>query len=531
MIAFFAIVIDAGRLSKCDKQHLNKGSGISTSTPMTHPFLSPARLACMASLMALAPAPVMAAPQSILPTDPPPAPKTVPAPVATPAPVVQQTPPPLPVLPPQPMPKLSATQANFLRGWLADGARQGLTSGSTKSYATLSGDALAHAALDRAIALRRGRVDTADFLSIWAVRPPAFDPLPGFVDAVKGDRLPQWTGGLTPRYAGYEGLRKGLQRYEEILDGGGWKQLGKESSDAEVRRRLKVEDDAVADDEPVYAAIQRAQRRYGLEPTGQLGTRTLASLNVPVKDRIAAIMANMERWRWLPPILPDNRVQVNIAAAVLTVFEGDRPVSSMRAVTGSPDNQTPMLVSDITSIVINPPWNVPASIAKRELFPKGKAALARQGYKIIQTPDGGERIVQPAGPDSALGRLKFDFANPFAVYLHDTPSRGKFASFDRLASHGCVRLEKPVGLADYMLQGSPAVETDVQALIDKGKTQRVSVPKPVAVYLLYWTAFAGNTGTMNFRDDPYGWDRLLADKIDASTNRAQATATTIASKE
>ncbi|HEX7854292.1 MAG TPA: L,D-transpeptidase family protein [Sphingobium sp.] len=487
----------------------------------------------LSSLLTMAPLPAAAAPVSILPT-PAPAPKAAPAPAAQPAaPTTTTAPatPALPTLPPQPMPKLSQTQANFLRGWLADGARQGLTTGSTKSYAALSGDQLAHAALDRAIALRRGRVDTADFLNIWAVRPPAYDPQPGFADAVKADRLQQWAGNLTPRYAGYEALRKGLDRYEGILEAGGWKTLTAQSSPAEIRNRLRVEDDAVTDGEPVSAAIQRAQKRYGLEPTGTLGTRTLAALNVPVKERIGAIMANMERWRWLPPTLPENRVQVNIAAAVLTVFEGDNPVSSMRAVTGSPDNQTPMLVSNITSIVVNPPWNVPASIAKRELFPKGKAALARQGYKIISTPDGGERIVQPAGPGSALGRLKFDFNNPFAVYLHDTPSRGKFSSYDRLASHGCVRLEKPLSLAEYMLQGSPDVPTDVQSLIDTGKTQRVSVPKPVAVYLLYWTAFASGNGTMNFREDPYGWDKLLAAKIDASTNRAQANATTIASKE
>ncbi|MFT3964321.1 MAG: L,D-transpeptidase family protein [Sphingobium sp.] len=479
-----------------------------------------ASTAALGMLLALAPAAAMAAPESILP---PAATTTTAPPVAQPAPATAA--PPLPVLPPQPLPRLSPAQADFLRGWLADGARQGLTTGSTKSYASLSGDTLARAALDRAIALRRGRVDTADFLQVWAVRPPPFDPAPGFAEAVKADRLPQWANGLTPRYSGYETLRKGLQRYEDIQEAGGWKPLTAQSSPAEIRKRLKVEDDAVTDGEPIAAAIQRAQRRYGLEPTGSLGTRTLAALNVPVRDRIAAIMANMERWRWLPPTLPDNRVQVNIAAAVLTLFEGDRPISSMRAVTGSPDNQTPMLVSDITSIVVNPPWNVPASIAKRELFPKGRAALIRQGYKIVKTPEGGERIIQPAGPSSALGRLKFDFNNPFAVYLHDTPSRGKFSSYDRLASHGCVRLEKPVGLADYMLQGSPDVTTDVQALIDTGKTQRVSVPKPVAVYLLYWTAFASANGTMNFRDDPYGWDKLLAAKIDASTNRAQATAT------
>lgn len=446
--------------------------------------------------------------------------ETLPAPLPTPIA-------PQPALPPaaQPLPKLSDAQAEFLRNWLAEGAEQGLTSGTMAKPASLKGDALARAALDRASALYRGRIDTADFLQVWALRPASYDPLPGFATAVKDDRLTQWANALTPRYAGYEGLRKGLADYERIRDEGGWKEISAKSADADVRARLKVEDSTVTDGEPLTAAVQRAQRRYGLEPTGQLGPRTVTALNVPARDRIVAIMANMERWRWLPRDLPVNRVQVNIAAAVLTVFEGDRPISSMRAVTGSPGNETPMLVSNIHSIVLNPPWNVPSSIAKRELWPKGRAALAAQGYKIVKTPGGGERIVQPAGPNSALGRLKFDFDNPFAVYLHDTPSRARFSSYDRLASHGCIRLEKPVPLAEQMVQADPALNGQVQSLIDTGKTQRVKLPKQVAVYLLYWTAFAGSNGTMNFRDDPYGWDKLLASKIDASTRRAQAVVT------
>jgi len=471
----------------------------------------------LCSVLAFAPLSLRAQAEPILPYEAPPA--SLPTPLL-PAPL-------LPAL--QPLPTVSDSQASFLRAWLADGARQGMTTCTTRSYAALSGDALVHAALDRASALRRGRVDIADFLSIWALRPPAFDPLPGFTAAVAQNRLPQWAAGLSPRYAGYEGLRLGLAKYDQIRDAGGWKTLSAKSSAAEIRQRLRIEDGSVTANEPLAAAIQRAQRRYGLEPTGALGARTLAALNVPVGDRIAAVMANMERWRWLPPELAVDRVQVNIAAAVLTVFEGDRPISSMRAVTGGPGNETPMLVSNIHSIVVNPPWNVPTSIATRELWPKGRAALRAQGYTIVTMPDGSERIVQPAGPKSALGRLKFDFDNPFAVYLHDTPSRAKFQSYDRLASHGCIRLEKPVPLAERMVRDDPALAGQVQTLIDSGKTQRIKLPKQVAVYLLYWTAFASSNGTMNFRDDPYGWDKLLAAKIDESMRRAQAVVS--ASKE
>ena len=447
-----------------------------------------------------------------------------------PVPTVQSIPAPPP---PVPIPALSPTQEAWANDWLKSGAAQGLMA-RQKASGALKGDALVNALLDRAKALSTGRVDTADFLNIWALRPAAFDPRPGLAKAVSEDRLAQWSAGLTPPWAGYDTLRKGLAKYEAIRDKGGWPTLTAGTSPDVVRARIALEDPAVTQDEKLVDVIQRAQRRYGLEPTGSLGARTLEALNVGVDDRIAAIMANMERWRWMPRSLPVNRVQVNIAAAVLTVFEGDQPVSSMRAVTGSPDNQTPMLTSSIHSIVVNPPWNVPMSIAKRELFPKGRATLAKQGYKIVKTPEGGERIVQPAGPGSALGRLKFDFNNPFAVYLHDTPSRGKFSSYDRLASHGCIRLEKPVALAEQMVAADPNLNGQIQTLIDEGKTQRVSLPSQVAVYLLYWTAFAGNNGTVSFRADPYGWDKLLAQKIEASSRRVDPTAApspAIASKD
>lgn len=452
-------------------------------------------------------------------TQPPAVTPTLPAP-GGPAPTVQQLPPaPLPA----PIPPLSPAQEAWANQWLKNGAAQGLMA-RQKASGPLKGEALVTALVDRAKALGTGRVDTADFLDIWALRPAPFDPRPGLAKAVAEDRLAQWANGLTPPWAGYETLRKGLARYEAIRDKGGWPTLTASSAPDVVRARIALEDPAVTPGESLVDVIQRAQRRYGLEPTGQLGARTLEALNVGVNERIAAIMANMERWRWMPRSLPVDRVQVNIAAAVLTVFEGDQPVSSMRAVTGSPDNATPMLSSSIHSIVVNPPWNVPMSIAKRELFPKGRATLARQGYKIVKTPEGGERIIQPAGPNSALGRLKFDFNNPFAVYLHDTPSRGKFSSYDRLASHGCIRLEKPVALAERMVSDDPNLNGQIQTLIDEGKTQRVSLPKQVAVYLLYWTAFANNDGVVSFRADPYGWDKLLAAKIEASSSRVDPTA-------
>lgn len=433
------------------------------------------------------------------------------------------------VVPTVPLPQLSDAQAEQLAALLArDTLAQGLAVAAPQPMDAAAREQLVRDALDHARAVHAGRLAESDFQRDWGLRPPTFDPLPGFADAVRRDRITAWFAALPPPYSGYDGLKAGLERYRGIAASGGWPvlaagpDLGMGATGPRVlalRKRLAVEDADVAAsggfDASLVEAVRRAQRRYGLNPTGTVSTQTLAALNVPATARVRQIMANMERWRWLPQQLPRDRIQVNIAAAVLTVFDGDQPVMSMRAVTGRPGDETPMLSSTIHSVVINPPWNVPTSIATKELWPKEKKSpgyFRRNGFKVID----GTRLQQQAGDQSALGRYKFDFDNAFSVYLHDTPSRAKFASFSRLASHGCVRLEKPADLAQLLLQGDPAWTPEgIAAAVDKGTTVRARLTKPVSVYLLYWTAFASGNGQMNFRDDPYGWDATLAAKIEA----------------
>ncbi|MGU3391429.1 L,D-transpeptidase family protein [Sphingomonas sp. M1A8_2b] len=454
----------------------------------------------------------------------------------TPPPVTPTVAPTAPMLAPPviTVPTLSDKQATQLDKLLnGDIVAQGLKSAATATTIAPSKDELVRAALDHARAVHAGRLSEADFQKDWGLRPPAYDPTPAFADAVRQDRIGAWFASLPPPYAGYDGLRKGLQNYRAIAAAGGWQTLaaGPEFTIGAtgprvlaLRKRLAVEDKDVdangnTFDASLLEAVRRAQRRYGLNPSGIVSTQTLAALNVSALDRVHQIMANMERWRWLPQDLPRDRIQVNIAAAVLTVFDGDVPVQSMRAVTGRPGDETPMLSSTIHSIVINPPWNVPTSIATKELWPKERANpgyFKRNGFKVI----GGTRLQQQAGDQSALGRFKFDFPNAYSVYLHDTPSRAKFASFSRLSSHGCVRLEKPAELADLLLKGDPTWTPEmVDAAVAKGDTVRAPLIKPVSVYLLYWTAFASGNGQMNFRADPYDWDGILASKIEARTAR------------
>lgn len=389
-------------------------------------------------------------------------------------------------------------------------------------------------------AVHSGRLASTDFIDDWGLRPAPYDPSADFVRAAQADQLKVWLDNLPPPYTGYEGLRQGLQIYRQIAAKGGWAPIpegpplipGMSSLRVPaLRARMAAEDpmvqpsDSEVYDQALAQAVMRAQKRYGLKDDGIVAGDTLVALNVSVDERIGQIIANMERWRWLPQELPTDRIQVNVAAAILTVFHADTPVMSMRAVTGRPGDETPMLSSEVESIVFNPPWNVPSSIAARELWPKERAHpgyLAAHDFVVLKEGDG-VRLQQRAGDSSALGRIKFDFPNNYGVYLHDTPSRGLFSRAGRLESHGCVRLQRPLDLALLVMQGDPVWTPDaINAAIAAGKTVRAPLPQPIAVFLLYWTAYMGPDGMMNFRDDPYGWDEELMSLLKGSGQSAPA---------
>lgn len=385
-----------------------------------------------------------------------------------------------------------------------------------------------------------GRLAPDDFPKVWSVRPDPYDAESEVARALGSGRFKAWLDGLPPPYSGYAALKRGLVKYRGIAEAGGWPtipagpSIGMGSTGprvAALRARLAAEDPAAQGapvfDESLQQALIRAQRRLGLKPDGVLGAGTVAALNVSARERVNQILANMERWRWMPQQMPATRVQVNSGAAIVTLFRDDKPVLSMKAVSGKVGDETPMLVSEIHSVVLNPPWNVPSSIANEELWPKERrnpGYLEREGYRVISTGDG-SRLQQRPGPESALGLYKFDFDNPFAVYLHDTPSKTGFDRYSRQASHGCVRIEKPAELAKALLATDPAWTPErISDAVAKGDTQRVKLPARVPVYILYWTAFAGADGQMNFRSDPYKWDSQLLQKIGVSGSGKQVIA-------
>jgi murein L,D-transpeptidase YcbB/YkuD len=501
----------------------------------------------VASMVAGLAVPVGAQPQPMAPSGPrpfqaTPAATTAPArPLAKPAAHVATAtkapfaPAPLPPPPPLPSVNLRPDQVALIQRTLAQADSHGISREALSPPSMARRDAAAPLVaqiLRYAQAVHTGRLPTVDFMYEWGLRPAAYDPTNDFVAAVTTDRLGPWLDSLPPPYTGYDSLRQGLATYRGIADHGGWETLpdltdlkltATDPRVALLRARLAVEDSAVVATGPIYDqpladAVMRAQKRYGLEPTGLVGKSTLAALNVPISDRIAQIQANMERWRWLPQVLPSDRIQVNIAAAILTVFRGDTPQLSMRAVTGRPGDETPMLQSEISSIVLNPPWNVPSEIAAKELWPKERAHpgyFARNDFIVIHLDGGGTRLQQKAGNKAALGHVKFDFINKYGVYLHDTPSHGTFGKYTRQESHGCVRLERPVVLAKALLDGDAQWTPDViDSTIAGGDTVRAPLGKPIAVFLLYWTSFVGADGAVNFRSDPYHWDHALMQRIE-----------------
>ena len=376
---------------------------------------------------------------------------------------------------------------------------------------------------------------TASFPKEWGIRPARYDADIDLRTAQGANRLQDWLNGLPPPSPRYQALVQALHSYRAIAGSGGWVNLpapGRLRQGARgqivqaLRSRLAVEDPSAASAAPqgVYdaslgQAVARFQVNHQMEPTGDVGPKTWEALNVPVEVRIAQIRANLERWRWLPRNPPATRIEVDAASDTMDDYQDGKDVLHMLAASGRPDDQTPMLISKITDIKFNPPWRVPADIAQKELFPKeakDPGYFAREQF--VKGPSADVPLVQQAGPKSALGQVKFEFDNAFGVYMHDSPAKAAFNRDQRSVSHGCVRLQRAVDLAKTLLSGVADWSPDkIDQLIATDNTQSVSLPHPVPVMLLYWTAYVQD-GQVFFGRDPYGWDDMLVRLLDAAAS-------------
>ena len=280
-----------------------------------------------------------------------------------------------------------------------------------------------------------------------------------------------------------------------------------------IRARFGLDIAAAAPDGLVYdtrvaSAVAGYQRAHGMPASGVLTARTVASLSGGQPKRLEdEIVANMERWRWLPRDLGSRYVAVNIPDYSLDVFDGDRPVHHARVVVGKPDHQTPVFSETMKFIIVNPYWNVPLSIVDKEMMPKLAADpnyFENHGYEVVEK--GGQTYVrQPPGDSNALGRIKFMFPNRFSVYLHDTNAKGYFNKEVRALSHGCVRVDQPFKLAEAVLGRDRGwTEARVEGMVG-GDERTVSLPRPVQVHIDYFTAFVDGAGQLRLRDDVYGY--------------------------
>jgi murein L,D-transpeptidase YcbB/YkuD len=445
--------------------------------------------------------------------------------------------------------------------YAADALRQrasGLASGPTPSAEALAAFdlALSTATLRLFRHIHVGRVDP-EAIGFRTIKP---DNQHDFVAALKGaldgHRVRDAAAALAPPLELYRGLRLALATYRALAAAGhppfsltaiSKIEPGQSFDSAPVLRRylgalgdLSAEEAALQS--PVYetsltVGVQRFQRRHGLAADGVIGKGTLAALSVPLATRVRQIELALERLRWLPHLGPGRFIGVNIPMFRLWAWDqigtGARPSFTTGVIVGrAPNTRTPVLASDMSHVVLRPYWNVPASIARAELVPawrKDPGYFARHDLELVagqsdaaepvpvtersvaELEAGRLRLRQRPGPNNSLGLLKFIFPNEENVYLHSTPATELFSRSRRDFSHGCVRVEDPVGLAQWVLSGQ--ADWSRQRIIETMQGPRprtVVLDRRIPVILFYITAAVmPDDGATYFADDIYGHDRLL----------------------
>jgi murein L,D-transpeptidase YcbB/YkuD len=371
-------------------------------------------------------------------------------------------------------------------------------------------------------------------------------------EAIESKEMQKTLADLAPPYPNYARLREKLIKYQAIAESGGWfhvpdgPKLLKGSRSKRVailRQRLIASGDlaSMAQENPeifdhdVEMAVRKFQKRHGLKDDGRVGKSTLKDINVPIETRIRQIALNMDRLRWLSDDMGRNYIFVNIADFSLEVMEDEQPVMAMRIIAGKDEQRSCVLSAKMTYLELNPFWRVPDSIATKEILPqikKDPGYLAKKNIKVfkdwsdnakeidpmlvnwsrVRASNLGYKFRQEPGPLNPLGRIKFIFPNECEIYLHDTPARHLFGRPRRDFSHGCIRVEKPVELATYLLRNKETwIQKKILAEIKKGKRQVVMLPEPVNVHIFYGTVWVDREGVLQFRNDIYHADEIPYD--------------------
>ena len=402
--------------------------------------------------------------------------------------------------------------------------------------------------------LMGGKVDPENLFPHWTFEKRVLDVFVVLRRLVEHEDLQKALRELAPPHLDYWRLVENAGRLKAIADAGDWPPVPPgatlRSGDTDprispLRTRLAIGGDLMSSaateenyfGEGLAAAVRRFQSRHGLGVDGVVGARTIEALNVPARERLKQLSVNLERWRWLPHRWGDRYVLVNIAAFSLQAGGRDRAPLEMRVIVGEEFSRTPVFSEEMRYLEINPYWNVPPGIARKELLPrikKNPAYLEKNRFELLAGWKEDSPVLDPAaiewskifsynfpgrlrqmpGPGNALGRIKFMFPNRFDVYLHDTSNPELFAKTDRALSHGCIRVERPLELALFVLQDDPAWTPErIRGLIDSGKRHVIHLPQRTKVHILYWTCWVDEQHTFHFRRDIYQRDEPLWDAL------------------
>ena len=386
----------------------------------------------------------------------------------------------------------------------------------TATYASLGEDLLT------------GQVDPKSIAQSWHIDPEDENVDSALVRTLGRMPLGQAITAMRPNDPEYIGLQKELARYRGIVGKGDWPRIpaGKalKTGDADspqrlavLRARLAAEGIAVGAatsanvfDVSLAAAVAQFQARHAIAVDSSLGTETLNSLNVPAAYRLGQIAANLERHRWMPRSLGSRYISVNVPAFHLEAYDKGEKTLEMKVIVGQEyeDKATPVFSDSMETVVFRPYWNITPDIQAKEIEPK---IANNAGYMAAENleyyKDGGTtRIRQKPGPKNSLGFVKFLFPNDFNIYLHDTPNRELFGKDVRAFSHGCIRVEKPNELAQWVLGWDAG---KVQQAMDQGADNTpVKLPRKLPVYITYGTAYMRD-GLLYFGNDLYQRDDKL----------------------
>jgi murein L,D-transpeptidase YcbB/YkuD len=378
--------------------------------------------------------------------------------------------------------------------------------------------------------------------------------LPEFLreDVVDASNVPDILRQVEPPYPGYQRTIRALSRYREIAreDNDGDlsaikspTKLGDLYPDVQRLSRLLVllgdlQQSDVRPDETAYRgplvdAVKNFQKRHGLTADGQIDSHTLMELNVPVPSRIRQMELTLERWRWLPDDYQHSSIVVNIPEFRLRAYDDQfRIAVTMNVVVGKAyGHSTPVFMNKMQYVTFRPYWNVPPSIARAEIIPsleRNSAYLTQENMDVV---DAHENVVasgeitddmlqdvrrgklsfrQRPGPTNSLGLIKFMFPNEYDIYMHDTPATELFSKSRRDFSHGCIRLEKPVDLAVWVLRDNPGWTNDrIRAAMNGTQTEDVHLTHPISVLIVYGTVIVSEDGVVHFYDDIYQHDAAL----------------------